>query len=229
MWILVVPIYMLILIVVMALFQVIFVTPNELDNEELSIKNNIEYTKEAYGINTDVFTIENGGETVTEEMLTEFKDAINNIVIADKDTVLKDLNAIQTEKGYYTYNTAKIASYRIDGKQQLVYVSPREISISNSTYNNKTYEYTHGYGVVITSATSTDSNGNLQKLQKNFNTTSEDIVTITQPRIYFGLETDNNIVTNSKNREEFDYPVSSVTNAENVYDGNAGLSLKFLR
>ena len=228
MWILVVPIYMLILIVVMAIFQVIFVTPNELDNEELSIKNNIEYTKEAYGINNDVFTIENGGETVTEEMLTEFKDAINNIVIADKDTVLKDLNAIQTEKGYYTYNTAKIASYRIDGKQQLVYVSPREISISNSTYNNKTYEYTHGYGVVITSATSTDSNGNLQKLQKNFNTTSEDIVTITQPRIYFGLETDNNIVTNSKNREEFDYPVSSVTNAENVYDGNAGLSLNFL-
>ena len=228
MWILVVPIYMLILIVVMALFQVIFVTPNELDNEETSIRNNIEYTKEAYGINTDVFTIENGGETVTEEMLTEFQDAINNIVIADEDTVLKDLNAIQTEKGYYTYNTAKIASYRIDGKQQLVYVSPREISISNSTYNNKTYEYTHGYGVVITSATSTDSNGNLQKLQKNFNTTSEDIVAITQPRIYFGLETDNNIVTNSKNREEFDYPVSSVTNAENVYDGDAGLSLSFL-
>ena len=228
MWILVVPIYMLILIVVMALFQVIFVTPNELDNEETSIRNNIEYTKEAYGINTDVFTIENGGETVTEEMLTEFQDAINNIVIADEDTVLKDLNAIQTEKGYYTYNTAKIASYRIDGKQQLVYVSPREISISNSTYNNKTYEYTHGYGVVITSATSTDSNGNLQKLQKNFNTTSEDIVAITQPRIYFGLETDNNIVTNSKNREEFDYPVSSVTNAENVYDGDAGLSLNFL-
>ena len=227
-WILVVPIYMLILIVVMALFQVIFVTPNELDNEETSIRNNIEYTKEAYGINTDVFTIENGGETVTEEMLTEFQDAINNIVIADEDTVLKDLNAIQTEKGYYTYNTAKIASYRIDGKQQLVYVSPREISISNSTYNNKTYEYTHGYGVVITSATSTDSNGNLQKLQKNFNTTSEDIVAITQPRIYFGLETDNNIVTNSKNREEFDYPVSSVTNAENVYDGDAGLSLNFL-
>lgn len=228
MWILVVPIYMLILIVVMALFQVIFVTPNELDNEESSIRNNIEYTKEAYGINTNVFTIENGGETVTEEMLTEFQDAINNIVIADEDTVLKDLNAIQTEKGYYTYNTAKIASYRIDGKQQLVYVSPREISISNSTYNNKTYEYTHGYGVVITSATSTDSNGNLQKLQKNFNTTSEDIVAITQPRIYFGLETDNNIVTNSKNREEFDYPVSSVTNAENVYDGDAGLSLNFL-
>ena len=228
MWILVVPIYMLILIVVMALFQVIFVTPNELDNEESSIRNNIEYTKEAYGINTDVFTIENGGETVTEEMLTEFQDAINNIVIADEDTVLKDLNAIQTEKGYYTYNTAKIASYRIDGKQQLVYVSPREISISNSTYNNKTYEYTHGYGVVITSATSTDVNGNLQKLQKNFNTTSEDIVAITQPRIYFGLETDNNIVTNSKNREEFDYPVSSVTNAENVYDGDAGLSLSFL-
>ena len=30
------------------------------------------------------------------------------------------------------------------------------------------------------------------------------------------------------NRKEFDYPASSTTNAENVYDGTAGLQLGFL-
>ena len=227
-WILVVPIYIIVLIVIMALFQAIFVTPNELDREEKNIQNNITYTKEAYGLDAQVFTIENGGETITENTLIKMKDTIDNIAIVDKETVLKDLNAVQTEKGYYTYDTAKISSYRVDGKRQLLYISPREISNKNGTYNNQTYEYTHGYGIVVTSANSTDSNGNLIKLQKNFNTSNEDIITVTKPRIYFGLQTDNNIVTNSKNRKEFDYPASSTTNTENVYDGKAGLSLNFI-
>ena len=227
-WILVVPAYIILLLIVMAVFQLIFITPNELDREENNIQNNINYTREAYGVNGDVFTIENGGETVSEDILHELGETIDNIVIVDKDTVLKDLNTVQTEKGYYTYDTAKIASYRIDGKQQLVYISLREIAGDNGTYNNQTYEYTHGYGIVVTSATETDANGNLLKLQKNFNTSEEDVITITEPRIYFGLQTNNNIVTNSKNRKEFDYPASSTTNAENVYDGEAGLSLNFL-
>ena len=228
MWILVVPVYIIALLIIMALFQLIFVNPNELDREESNIQNNINFTKEAYGIDTNVFTIENGGENITEENLSTFEDAINNIAIFDEDTVFQDLNTIQTERGYYTYNTAKIASYRINGKQQLVYISPREISNESETYNNRTYEYTHGYGVVVSSATDTDTNGNLVKLQKNYASSENDVVTITQPRIYFGLETNNNVVTNSKNREEFDYPISSTTNAENVYDGEAGLSLNFL-
>ena len=228
MWIMVVPAYLIILLIVMALFQVIFVTPNELDREEQNIRYNIEYTKEAYGINSDVFTIENGGETITESTLTELSNTINNIVIVDEDTLLKDLNTVQTEKGYYTYGTSAIASYRIDGEQKLVYVSPREISNANGTYNNQTYEYTHGYGVVITDATETDANGNLIKLQKGYTESENDVVAVTEPRIYFGLETNNNIVTNSKNRNEFDYPISSTENAENVYDGDAGLSLSFI-
>ena len=227
-WILVVPVYIIILLIIMAVFQLIFVTPNELDREKENIQNNINYTKEAYGINTNVFTIENGGATITEETLRSLEDTVSNIVIIDEDTVLKDLNTIQTEKGYYTYDVAKIASYRNDGKQQLVYISPREISTTNGTYNNQTYEYTHGYGIVITSATGTDSNGNLEKIQKSFNTSNEDGVIISEPRIYFGLQTNNNIVTNSNNRKEFDYPISSTINAENVYDGDAGLSLNFI-
>src|SRR5699024_2397543 len=36
-WVLVVPIYIIVLIIVMALFQAIFITPNELDREEENI------------------------------------------------------------------------------------------------------------------------------------------------------------------------------------------------
>lgn len=226
----IVPIYIIVLLIVMLVFQIVLITPNELDKEKENIEQNMKYTKNAYGINIDEVSIENGGSTVTEEMLDATEQTISNIAIVDKSTVLKDLNAVQTEKGYYTYTSTQIASYRINGKEQLVYVSPREIN-SNGTYNNKTYEYTHGYGAIITSAVSTNANGNLNNLQKNFEQTNKDIVTISEPRIYFGLQTNNNIVTNSNNRKEFDYPIStSITseNAENVYSGKAGLQLNFL-
>lgn len=223
----IVPTYIITLLVIMLGFQVVFITPNELDKEKENIEQNINYTKNAYSIDIDEISIENGGETVTEYMLANVKETIENIAIVDKATVLKDLNAVQTEKGYYTYNSTQIASYRINEEQQLVYISPREIN-SNGTYNNKTYEYTHGYGAVITSAVSTNSSGNLNKLQKDFVASKEDVVSISEPRIYFGLETNNNIVTNSNNRKEFDYPISAAENAENVYEGEAGLQLGFL-
>jgi len=226
----VVPIYIVSLLLIMLIFQIAFVTPNELDKEKQSIEQNIKNTKSAYGIEVDEISITNGGATIKENDLTNLQDTIENIAIIDKSTVLKDLNAVQTEKGYYTYSTTQIANYRVNGKNKLVYISPREIN-SNGTYNNKTYEYTHGYGVVVTSAVSTTTSGNLLKLQKNYTLSKNDVVTITEPRIYFGLQTNNNIVTNSNNRKEFDYPVSTTTtvqNAENVYDGKAGLQLGLL-
>lgn len=229
--ILIVPVYIIVLLIVMVLFQLIFITPNELDKEKANIENNIKFTKDAYGINVEEVNISDGGATVTEELLEKVEDTISNIAIVDKATVLKDLNASQTQKGYYTYNTTQISSYRVDGKQQLVYVSPREITSSNGTYNNKTYEYTHGYGAIITSAVSTNLSGNLNILQKDFESSKDDVVAISEPRIYFGLQTNNNIVTNSSNRKEFDYPISTSTkaeNAENVYEGEAGLNLGFI-
>lgn len=229
--ILIVPVYIMVLLVVTAIFQLVFITPNELDQEKTNISNNIKYTKDAYGINIEEVNITNGGETITEGMLDEVEETIKNITIVDKATVLKDLNAAQTQKGYYTYNSTQIASYRVNGSKQLVYISPREITSSNGTYNNKTYEYTHGYGVIVTSAVSTNLNGNLDNVQKDFENNKDDVVAISQPRIYFGLQTNNNIVTNSNNRKEFDYPIINSTraqNAENVYKGKAGLNLDFI-
>mgnify|MGYP002958015896 FL=1 len=147
-----------------------------------------------------------------------------------KRQVLKDLKGSQTSKGYYSYRDTKIGKYTINGKDKLVYVSPREIVSSNGTYNNKTYEYTHGYGAIITSASTTNNSGNLEHIQKSFENMDE-AVKITEPRIYFGLETNDTVVTNSSTKKEFDYPnvdSSSADNAENTYNGQAGLSLNFL-
>ena len=225
--ILIVPGYLVLLFVVMIGFNLIFVNSNELDKEKQYIETNIKNTKIAYGINIDETLINDAG-TITREDITNNTDTITNIPIVSKNTVLQDLEGSQTSKGYYNYPSTQVGVYEIDNKQQLVYVTPREISASNGTYNNKTYEYTHGFGVILSSATSTTDLGNVNHFQKSFEQTDE-VINIKEPRIYFGLETNSTVVTNSNSKKEFDYPTDdALNNTETVYSGNAGLEANFL-
>ena len=225
-----VPIYLVAMFLVIVVFQAMFVTNNELDKEKQYIEANIKYTKNAYGIDIQEINLNNTLENITSQDLTEYEKVLNNISIVSDDIVLKDLQNGQTAKGYYSYRDTQIGKYLIDGKEQLVYISPREIVSSSGTYNNKTYEYTHGYGAIITSATSVKENGTLNHMQKSFENCNE-AITITQPRIYFGIQTNDTVVTGSKDKKEFDYPIldsSSADNAENTYTGEAGLKLNFI-
>ena len=224
---LIVPSYLVILAVGMLGFNLIYVNSNELDKERPYIAENIKNTKAAYGIDIEEEVIKDEG-TITQSAITANSETINNIPIANAETVLKDLEGSQTTKGYYKFTRAQIGNYTIDDKQQLVYVTPREIANAKATYNNKTYEYTHGFGAIITSATSTTSSGNINHIQKSFEQTDE-VVNVSEPRIYFGLETNSTVVTNSNNKKEFDYPTeNALSNTENTYDGPAGLKANFL-
>ena len=225
----IVPIYLVSLFFVLVLAQAILVTGNELDKEKMYIENNIKYTKNAYGVDIGEVNMQTS-EPITNKDITIYENVLNNINLVNSDVVLKDLKSGQTAKGYYTYTNAKIGKYLINGKEQLVYISPREILSSTGTYNNKTYEYTHGYSAIVTSASTTDTNGNLNHIQKGFNK-SDDVLPVTEPRIYFGMQTNDTVVVNSKDKKEFDYPILDSTtaeNAENVYDGQAGLKLNFI-
>lgn len=222
-----VPAYLVILAVGMLGFNLIYVNSNELDKERTYIAENIKNTKKAYGIDIEEYVIKDEG-TITQSAITANSETISNIPIVNAENVIKDLEGSQTTKGYYKFTRAQIGNYTIDDKQQLVYVTPREIASAKATYNNKTYEYTHGFGAIITSATSTTSSGNINHIQKSFEQTDE-VVNVSEPRIYFGLETNSTVVTNSNNKKEFDYPTeNALSNTENTYDGPAGLKANFL-
>ena len=226
--IMIVPIYLVLLAIVLAGYQLIFIGSNELDRNQEYIKENIEKTKMAYGININEENIEYTG-TITEEEINENSNLIDNIAIVSDSNVIQDLKSSQTAKGYYTFRSTQIEEYNINDKPTLVYVTPREISNNNTTYSNKTYEYTHGYGAVITMAGETDEEGNLKNIQKEFGDLSNATIPTSEPRIYFGLETNDAVVVNNENVSELDY-----LNAENGeekeynYTGDAGLSLNFL-
>lgn len=224
-----VPIYLVGLILVLIGYNKIFVDSNEYEKEKQYISYNIENTRDAYGINIEEINLDDT-DTINSDEVTKYSEVANNISTTNKDLVLKSLNGTLTNKGYYKYTSTKPCEYTINNKKTLVYVTPREVVSNENSYTNATYEYTHGYGVVVTSASDTNSTGDLVNLQKGFSNDGN-VINIKNPRIYFGLETNKTIVTNSKNKNEFDYPKnenSDLDNATNSYDGEAGLKLNTL-
>ena len=218
-----IPAYMVCMFIVMFGFNVIFVNSNKYDKEKLYIERNISYTKEAYGINLEDETIEYSG-TITTSEIKNNKDLLNNAVIINKQQALDKLNSEQSEKKYYTYHTAGISKYVQDNKTKLVYVSPREIASSRRTYNSKTFEYTHGYGVILTSAVSATEEGDIEYVKNNIS----DPDFIKKPQIYYGLKTDSSIAAQETNAKEYDYTDSKGIEHTSTYEGTSGLKLGFL-
>jgi len=223
-----VPSYLILLLIVTISCNVIFIGKNELDKEKEYIGYNINNTRDAFGIHVEEVSISDN-QAIDEEIIANNREVIENIPLVNEKIVLQSLNTSQTGKGYYQYESTQIGLYPIDGKKQAVYVSPREIYSGKVTYNYKTYEYTHGYGVILTSASKMQQNGSVDNLQKSFSESEK--VSVTEPRIYFGMNTNDIVVTNTKDKLEFDYPIlnsSTAENATNSYEGEAGLNLNFM-
>ena len=212
---LIMPIYLLVLFLAMTGADLIFIGNNEYDKERKYIERNIECTKSAYSIKTDEETIRYSG-TITENEVKKNQNIINNIVSIDKKDLLENLNEEQDNKGYYIYESASLIKHN----NRLLYVAPREILSSKRTYHSKTYEYTHGYGMAVASAAQTTESGNIRYIQNND-------LNIKTPQIYYGLTTDNTIVTNTKENEEYDHTDSIGNEYTSVYKGKSGLNLNF--
>lgn len=223
---LIVPVYLVAMFLGMTYFQIVYVGNNELDSEKEYIGYNIKNTKEAYGIDIDQKNI-SSYDAVSNEELQDNSKVINNIPLITEDITLTAVSEHQENSVYYDYNNTFLGVYDVNGKEKLVYFTPREIlNDSTISYNNRTLKYTHGYSAVVSSAADADEDGYAEYLLSDF--TSEDALNIKEPRIYFGLETDSTIIVNTSYGKEYDYPITASTYNENVYDGKAGLKLGFL-
>lgn len=216
----IVPIYLVGMFICMIYYDQFIVKNELLDNEKKYIGYNIENTKEAYGINIEQQSIDSY-DTITYDEIINNEDVVNNIPVISEDVTLSTIVEHQEDGVYYSYNRTFLGLYN----SQLLYLTPREIlSNSSMSYNNRTFKYTHGYSGVLNSAAKTDENGYVKYVLSDFSTEN---TLIKEPRIYFGLETNSTIVTNSNFGKEYDYPITATNYVENEYDGDAGLTLGF--
>jgi hypothetical protein len=90
---------------------------------------------------------------------------------------------------------------------------------------NTTLQYTHGYGMVVSPANASTSNGDPVFAVGGVPPASNSgLPTVTQPSVYFGLNNSGYVVANTK-QPEIDFQLTSGTNVETHYSGDGGVQL----
>lgn len=209
--------------------QNLIVAPDEINKESKYIKNNIQYTNHAYGLDkvkVDSFAADNN---LTAVDIANNKPTVSNIRINDYEPVKDYYNQTQSIRQYYDFNDVDVDRYTINGAETQAYLSAREINESkiSDTWINKHLKYTHGYGVTLSKVNSVTASGQPDVLIKNIPPESNiPEIKITRPEIYFGELTNNYIIVNG-DEQEFDYPDGN-SNKYTKYKGKAGIKLGFV-
>ena len=195
-----------------AIQQKYFVTPNELLKEKPYLEYNIKHTRLAYGLDKverrDFELKENSGGTVlSSQDIRKNEATINNIRLWDWRPLLTTYKQIQEIRPYYTFNDVDVDRYTIGGKIRQVMIAPRELSYEEVPENaknwvNQHFEYTHGYGIVMSPVNRISPNGLPEFFIKDIPPQSTTEIQVNRPEIYYGEETNHYIFTGTKFKTE---------------------------
>lgn len=208
------------------LVQSLLVEPNQFAKEKPYLKNHINMTQKAYGL--DNVEIRQFPMEAPVYNLDKLKPTFDNIRLWDWRPLQLSYNQLQALSYYYDFYGIDVDRYVIDGKLRQVMLGAREIDLDRfephvQTWINTRLRYTHGYGLVMSSVDEVTSNGLPQFFVKDIPPISSTELSIERPEIYFGELTKNYVITNT-NIKEFDYPKGE-DNAETVYQGSGGIPL----
>lgn len=205
------------------------VRPNELVRETPYIKTNIEFTRQAFGLDR----IE---EVPFEPRVTNavfdpaaHNDTLENLRLWDWRALQSTLRQIQEIRTYYDFPDVDVDRYVIDGKPQAVMIGARELSLNrlpagSQNWVNQRLIYTHGYGVTMNPVNRFTREGMPQFFLSNMPVEStRPEVQLKRPEIYFGETTDWPVYVKTR-QKEFNYPEGDANNY-NTYEGTGGIRL----
>ena len=211
--------------------QAIRVSPDELKAEMPYIEHNMNFTRKAYSI--DIEDIEEReisiGREIHPAVIEANSQTLTSIRLWDYRALNDYLREHQEIKPYYEFHDVDIDRYEINGERREVMLAVRELAIDQLderalTWMNKTFKYTHGYGMTMSPVNEFLSGGKPNLFIKNIPPESEfKKLNIEKPQIYYGELTDNFVLT-TPDVEEFDYPAGEENSYTN-YDGRGGIFL----
>lgn len=198
------------------------VKPNELAKETPYIKNNIKFTRLGYGLDSareEPFPVK---ESMSYDDVRKNESTIHNIRLWDRRPLIQTYKQLQEIRLYYDFNSVDVDRYHIQNKYTEVALAGRELPSTQlpdraRTWVNMHLVYTHGYGVVMSPVNEVTPDGMPKFIVKDIPPRSSGSITITQPEIYYGEETDGFAIVHTTTKE-FDYPKGD----QNVYASYAG-------
>ncbi|HEX2925979.1 MAG TPA: UPF0182 family protein, partial [Ruminiclostridium sp.] len=195
------------------IIQNAIVGPNEIEFEDKYLKSNMTETRTAFGLDKikpyDFSTI----KELTPDIVNSNRNTIDNIRVVDYAPTLSSNKQLQSNTNFYTFYNGDILNYTVNGKEIPVLISAREINsdyLQNQNFVNKTFKYTHGYGIVVNPINKLTPQGQVDFLTSGLKMDTVDKVNlkVTEPRIYYGQLTNNYVIVNPKKAgklSEIDY------------------------
>ncbi len=235
-----------------ALVQRFQVAPNELDREREYIPRNIEFTRQGFALDRIVeedyqLAVIEGGTSAGElapinaETVAANPGTIENVRLWDRRPLRSIYNQIQFFRAYYRFVGVDIDRYEVDGEIRQIVLGARELfpedlPPESQSWVNRRLQYTHGFGVAMSPTTEFTDDGKPEFFIKDIppkagRETLEGFVPhVDVPQIYYGENSANYVIVNSK-ETEFDFPAidsEAAASTDYVYDGGGGVHLSSL-
>ena len=198
--------------------------------EQPYIAHNIEFTRQAYGLNRIAQQRVSRPRRPSRRRTPANNQAtLQNIRLWDWRVLQDTLRQLQEIRTYYDFPDIDIDRYTIDGAPRQVMLATRELNVdklpeSSRNWINEKLIYTHGYGITMNSVNGFTPEGLPTLLLKDMpvqSTTAS--LTVTRPEIYFGEMTDTDVYVKTR-QQEFNYPQGQ-TNSLTSYEGTGGIVL----
>jgi uncharacterized protein len=203
------------------------VAPNELQKETPFIEYSIAATRKAYNLNTVEERELTGASTLTAKDIQDNRRTINGIRLWDQGPLLSTFAQLQEIRPYYGFLNVDNDRYKINGEEQQVMLSVRELEsekLPNRNWINERLIFTHGYGVTLGPVHQVTPSGLPVLFIENIPPKSSlPDLQITRPEIYYGEMTNEQVYVRTK-QQEFNYPEGS-ENKFTTYAGTGGVPI----
>jgi hypothetical protein len=209
------------LIAAPSLVNQVYVEPNELELERPYLENNIQFTREAYGIDEVQERSYPAQTELTMEMIEDNDQTLQNVRLWDPRLLIDNYQQLQQIRLYYQFYDVDIDRYMLDGEYRQVMLSARELTQNlpqqADTWYNRHLQYTHGYGAVANLVAQEGEEGTPSFLLQDLPPQGREELMVEEPGIYYGEHTPTYNLVNT-GAQELDYPQGD----ENVYTNYAG-------
>ena len=219
-----------------ALVQQFDVRPNEPDRERPYIVNQIQATRQAYGVADVEITDYSARTTVSAGQLVQDASVLPGIRLMDPQVISPTFEQLQQVRGYYQFpDVLDVDRYTIDGQETDAIVAAREINVAglppaNQSWNNVHTVYTHGYAMVGAYGNRRQPSGEPEWIVRDIPPVGA--LEQVQPRIYFGENTTEYAIVGTAeglDPVELDTPGggndTGAGESYNTYDGSGGVPI----
>jgi len=203
-----------------AAYQKLVVSPNELSRETPYLRNHIDATRKAWGLDHVESRDLSGEVQLTNAEIKANAATVDNIRLWERPLLKQTFSQLQEIRTYYDFVSVDDDRYMIDGRYRQVHVAARELnseSLPTRTFINERLTFTHGMGLTMAPVNQVTTEGLPVLFIKDLPPASTISIKLTRPQIYYGELTNEYVFVGTK-QKEFDYP----SGEENIYTNYTG-------